>query len=105
MRRVYVAESLLDAKLVMDLLAHNGIEAKLFNENGQGALGELPVTYPEIWTCEDRDSEQAESLIKEFSALSEQDDMQTCMRCGESNPASFEICWLCHASLAERDKI
>ena len=103
MRRVYVAESLVDAQLVMDLLAHNGIKAKLFNENGQGALGELPVTYPEVWTCEDRDGDIALVLINEFSALTEPDEAQTCMRCGESSPASFGICWLCHTPLTEQE--
>ena len=105
MRRVYVAETLVDAQLVMDLLAHNGIKAKLFNENGQGALGELPVTYPEVWACEDRDGEKALLLINEFSALPEQDGAQTCTRCGESSPASFDICWFCllYTSPSPRD--
>ena len=62
-----------------------------------------PVTYPEVWACEDRDGEKALLLINEFSALPEQDGAQTCTRCGESSPASFDICWLCHTPLAEQE--
>ena len=103
MRRVYIAESLIDARLVVDLLSQHGIETKLFNENCVGALGELPVTYPEVWICEDHDSERSRLLISEFCAQPEQGVSLTCKTCGESSPASFDICWQCHAALAEQE--
>ena len=105
MRRVYVAESLVDARLVVDLLFQHGIDAKLFNENGAGALGELPVTCPEVWICEDRESDLARILIKEFCDRPEQDASRTCRTCGDTSPASFDFCWQCHASLTEQDNL
>ena len=43
MRRVYTAATLPEAHLIRQLLESAGINARVFNENAQGAIGELPV--------------------------------------------------------------
>ena len=44
MRRVYTAAPLPEAHLMLQQLESAGINARVFNENAQGATGELPVT-------------------------------------------------------------
>ena len=37
MKRIYSAANLMEAHIILDLLRHAGINARLFNENAQGA--------------------------------------------------------------------
>ena len=103
MLKVYTAESLVDAKLVVDLLNQAGVPAELFNSNASGALGELPVVYPEVWIKRDLDETKAGRILQPFidSVVSgpEKTLPLTCNACGESNPHSFEICWQCRNPL------
>ena len=103
MLRIYTAESLVDAQLVVDLLDQAGVPAEVFNGNASGALGELPVTYPEVWIRRDLDQSKASRVIQSFTetfmAKPEKDFSLRCSGCGESNPRSFEICWQCHNPL------
>lgn len=98
MKRVYTAESLIDGQLVVDLLAHNGVPSLLFNQNAGGALGELPVTRPEVWVRRDADCEKARRAIARFERPPPRADA-ACGVCDEMNPAGFEICWRCESPL------
>ena len=99
MKLVYTAESLIDAQLVRDLLSHAGVPNLLFNANAVGGFGDLPVTYPEVWVRRDRDAAKARRAIHEFENRPPPADERVCARCAETNPATFEICWRCHAPL------
>ena len=103
MLRIYTAESLVDAQLVLDLLDQAGVPAELFNGNASGALGELPVIYPEVWIKRNLDENKANRVIQKFteSFLAEPEKLVSllCGECGENNPHSFEICWQCHTPL------
>lgn len=66
MKRVYTADSLIDGQLVIDLLTNAGVPCLLFNQSAAGGLGDLPVTYPEVWVKRNRDTEKPR--VK-FSAL------------------------------------
>ena len=104
MIRVYVAESLVDGQLLVDLLDDAGVPSELFHQNGSGALGELPVVYPEVWICRNLDIDKATNVIAKFSTPRNLEESITCESCGEKNPGAFEICWLCHQSLPVTDK-
>ena len=97
MKRIYIAESLVDGKLVVDRLNDVGVPAELFHQNASGGLGELPVTYPEVWLRRDHDLEKAFKVLDEmtFDATAGM-DQRRCDNCGECSPANFEICWHCH---------
>lgn len=99
MLKVYEAESLVDAQLVLDMLENADIPALLFQGNLSAGLGELPVSPPEIWIKRDLDHERASLVIERFDAAEPPPDDILCSECGETNPDSFEICWKCHASL------
>lgn len=99
MKRVYVAESLVDARLVADWLDGNGIPCEIFHQNSVGALGELPVTPPEVWLRRDVDLERARRIVETVVFNPDHGERQ-CLRCGETSPSGFDICWHCQRSLA-----
>lgn len=100
MRRVYSAPTLADAHLIAALLAQEGIEARVFNENAQGGLGEIPFihAWPEVWVVDERHAPRARQLIHAL----ERTDTRTqvaCSACGEDNPSNFQLCWNCGAQI------
>ncbi len=95
MQRVYIAESLVDGQLMVDRLNNADIAAELFHQNALGGLGDLPVTYPEVWIKRDLDLEKAVHVINQFANQTVPTNTQLCAQCGESNPTTFEICWSC----------
>ena len=101
MIRLYRAANLPEAHLIKDLLAQEGIESFVFNENAQSGAGQLPLTeiYPEVWVAKDRDLANARSVVQRFekSATSPAAVDRVCGACGQMNPAGFEICWNCQA--------
>lgn len=104
MQRIYQARDLQQAHLLLHRLEGVGIRARVFNENAQGAIGEIPFThvYPEIWLEREADRERAEALIREFEAEPTVEGEVRCTACGETNPANFEFCWNCGRPLAGR---
>jgi len=95
--KLYSASNLQDAWLVHNLLAQNGIESRVLNENLQGGLGELPFTqvYPEVWLVHKADQLKARELITEFEHPSADSRKIKCPSCAEENPGNFEVCWSC----------
>jgi len=98
-KRVYTAASLIDGQLIIDQLLEVGVPALLFHANATGALGELPVTYPEVWIKRDLDEEKAMQTIHRFEQQADFALDRPCPGCGENNPATFEVCWRCHSAL------
>jgi len=96
MRRIYSAATLPDAHLVVALLAQAGISAKVFNENAQGGLGEIPFTHawPEVWLEDERDVGRSLDVIRQLEHGGGNRQV-ACGKCGELNPENFEICWNC----------
>ena len=101
MKRIYSAASLPEAHLVLHRLQAEGIAARVFNENAQGAVGELPFThaYPEIWIEHLKDEEKARSVVRQFETHPTSEPGWHCAGCGEHNPATFEVCWRCASTL------
>ena len=101
MQRVFTAGTLVEAHLVKTLLETNSISSNVFNENAQGAAGELPLTevWPEVWIDDDRFTESAQSIVREYEETSSIETNLNCQACGEQNPKNFEICWSCRIVL------
>lgn len=99
MIRVYQAANLPQAHLLAGLLRHAGIAVRVFNENAQGGLGDIPFseTYPEIWIERDIDLAQAHAVIAHFESAPVDSGSVFCRACNEENPANFELCWKCGA--------
>ena len=97
MKRVYSAPTLPDAHLVMGLLVQAGLDARVFNENAQSVMGEIPVqqAWPQVWIMDDADAARAHELIRQFEQADGQADPVLCPHCHEENPANFQTCWNC----------
>ena len=101
MKRVYFANTLMDAQLVADILRQLGIANHIFNANSAGALGELPFAHalPEVWIEDERQEKSALNALAEIASRPESAE-KTCPACGESNPGNFLSCWKCGQALA-----
>jgi hypothetical protein len=99
--RIYQAANLPQAHLLAGLLRHAGIAVRIFNENAQGGLGDIPFgeTYPEIWIENIADKAKAQAVIAHFEAAPVPRANVFCRACSEENPANFELCWKCGAVL------
>ncbi|MGH8771172.1 MAG: DUF2007 domain-containing protein [Burkholderiales bacterium] len=103
MKRVYCAANLPDAHLVLHVLTAEGIAARVFNENLQGGLGEIPFThtYPEVWIEDDSDFPRARALVKARDFTTESSETISCRSCSETNPRNFEVCWNCGKTIQD----
>lgn len=101
MKKIYTAANLMEAHLMLDLLGHAGIKARLFNENAQGGLGEIPFThaYPEVWLVNEHDLERAQAVVSHYDHSPVEAGTVICKGCGEENPRNFQLCWHCGAGL------
>ncbi|MEZ4221274.1 MAG: DUF2007 domain-containing protein [Polyangiaceae bacterium] len=97
--RVYVAQDIIEAQLVLDILLEGGVAATLRNVNLVGAYPELPVR-PEIWLERPEQFATARGLIDQFEGnrMTILDDVK-CPACMEVNPGNFELCWKCRAEI------
>ena len=101
MKRLCRASSLPDAHILRGLLEQSGIVARVFNENAQSGVGQLPVSeaQPELWLDDERDLSRAQAVLSEFEAAPRVTGSLRCSRCAEDNPANFQVCWNCGATL------
>lgn len=68
MRRIYEPESLLEAEMLLSMLASEGIDAYLSGRHLVGGVGELPALGLLALLVEDQQAEQARALIGEYNA-------------------------------------
>lgn len=100
MKRLYNAQSRVDAWLVRDRLLHANIEAHVFNQHMASIAGDVPpdVAGPQIWV-DDEDYARAQGVLAAFETERARSGSLRCPRCGEDNPATFDLCWKCGSSL------
>lgn len=100
MKRVFRADSLLQAQLVADTLASLGIPNHILNAYAVGAMGDLPYsqTSPEVWVDDTAQEAHAAEVISSLNTPVSADKL--CPHCGEINPGNFLSCWQCHSALA-----
>ena len=100
MKRVFRADSLLEAQLVADTLTSMGIANHILNAYAVGAMGDLPYsqTSPEVWVDDAAQQARVAEVIAGLDAPLSAD--KSCPHCGETNPGNFLTCWQCHSALA-----
>jgi len=91
----------MEAQILIDLLGHAGIEARLFNENAQGGLGEIPFihAYPEVWVIDDSNLDRGKVVVNNYENLPVEVATIFCRACGEESPRNFQLCWHCGVDL------
>ena len=70
MRRIYEPENLLEAELLLAMLASEGVRAHLTGRDLVGAVGELPAMGLLNLTVADEQADYAQKLIAEYNAAS-----------------------------------
>ena len=102
MKKVFTAASLPEAQLLSDWLADRGVRTRIFNSNAASIAGELPIdaSLPQLWVERPGDAQRARELIEGYFRARVTGPPVHCPKCGEDNPASFELCWACGAGLA-----
>ena len=97
MIKIYTAPTLPDAHLVLGLLTQAGIDARVFNENAQSVMGEIPFhqAWPQVWIMDEGDAKQARELIDQIERSQVPSGAVFCPHCQEENPANFRTCWNC----------
>jgi hypothetical protein len=105
MKKLHAASNLPEAHLLAGLLEQHGIAVRIFNANASslaGVAGEIPVDQarPQVWVEDPARFDEARRLVDEYLARNPWAPPRRCAKCGEENPASFELCWSCGASLA-----
>ncbi|MXS85227.1 hypothetical protein ABO04_04670 [Nitrosomonas sp. HPC101] len=101
MKKLYIANNLLEAHIIQDLLESAYIPSRLFNEYAQGGVGEIPFThaYPEVWVVRDLDYDRGRAIVSTYEQMPQVTDSIFCPKCGEENPGNFQLCWQCGAGL------
>jgi hypothetical protein len=101
MERFYTALNRFDAYLLLHRLQHAGISAHVFNEHASSIVGEVPpdIAQPQVWLTNERDRPRAEAVLAALARERGQSGSVLCRSCHEENPANFELCWQCGASL------
>lgn len=101
MQRFFVASHRVEAYLLVDRLAHAGIKAHVFNEHVSSIVGDVPpdVALPQVWLDDDADRARADTVLLEYQAERNRQGSVVCAKCGEDNPATFDLCWNCGWSL------
>ena len=95
---VFTYRDRLQAGLLKEILAQEGIACLLRNDQLSSALGEIPFTecYPELWVVDDEAYPRARLLLDAWLKKSpEPADDWTCPTCGERCAGQFGACWSC----------
>ncbi len=84
--------------MIKDLLAAEGVDCLLRNDQLNAALGEIPFIEcrPELWVIDDEIFPRAQALLKAW--LKQDADNGACWvcpHCGENCEAQFGACWSC----------
>ena len=102
MKLIYTHENITLVGTAQNLLTQANIISTIKNQYSSGGVGELGAfqSWPELWIVNDHDFERASAIIKKLH-VPPQGDCWRCQHCGESNEASFEVCWQCHTEKPE----
>ena len=101
MKKLYSANNLMEAQIILNLLEHAYIPAQLFNQHAQGGMGDIPFThaYPEVWIMRDGDYERGKTIVRTYEKMPTVTGIINCPTCGEENPRNFQLCWQCGSGL------
>ncbi len=91
----------LEAYVIRDLLQFGGVAAHVFNEHMTSIVGDVPpdIALPQVWLDDEADRSRAHALLRSYQAQRNRTGTVFCPACREENPANFELCWACGASI------
>lgn len=86
------------AALVQEILANEGIQCILKNDQLSSAVGEIPFVecYPELWVIDNEVFPRAQKFLQSWLKNEvPAGDPWTCPKCGERSDPQFGACWAC----------
>lgn len=97
MKKVFTADNLVTVAHFRNVLAVEGIDTEIRNQNLGGVIGEMPFTevWPQLWVTHAIDAPRALELIEEAQAAPEITEPWQCRQCDASNEGHFGACWQC----------
>lgn len=100
MKKVYIARDFAQAQIIVGLLEQQMIPALVENYHQSSGLGELAVSFPEVWIRRQQDESRAMRVLEAFETAERTSPAdRVCANCHEQNPASFDLCWQCGGDL------
>ena len=100
MKKIYIARDFAQAQLLVGLLEQQMIPALVENYHQSSGLGELAVSFPEVWIRRQQDETRAKRVLEAFEIAEKTPLAESiCRHCHEPNPASFDLCWQCGRDL------
>jgi NADPH-dependent glutamate synthase beta subunit-like oxidoreductase len=109
MKRVFASQDRAAIAIVRELLANEGIETIVQNENMSAICGEIPffLAMPEVCVLRDEDLAEAQAIVERFESGEARDQAGKkpwrCPRCGETIEGQFTICWKCGTRMEAQD--
>ena len=107
MKQVFSSQDPTALAIVRELLAHEGIDTAILNQNMAAVSGEVPfiLALPQVWIARDEDEERALAIVQRFDSGElrnpEHREPWTCPQCGETIEGQFDACWKCGAPTNE----
>ena len=97
---VYLAANPVEAEIVKDYLAANGIAVTIRGVHAWGAVGDIPMAeaYPRLYLENESHRDRARALIRDYESRPDLGS-RPCPACGEPVPGHFAVCWNCAAPL------
>ncbi|MCK5826194.1 MAG: DUF2007 domain-containing protein [Desulfuromusa sp.] len=86
------------AGLLKEILADEGIECVLRNDQLSSAIGEIPFVecYPELWVIDDEAFPRAQIFLNSWLKSDREISVPwVCPACGEQIEGQFGACWSC----------
>lgn len=97
MKKLFVSQNLIEVEMRKERLEQAGIRCMIKNQRSSSLAGEIPFTevFPELWV-QDEDYDRARRLLEEgLVLLPSNQDMWSCVGCGERHESQFSKCWRC----------
>ncbi len=101
MKPIFASQDVAAVTIVRGLLADQGIETAMQNENMSAVLGDIPFMHamPELCLLREEDEPAARAIVEQFEAgrvsAPEAAADWTCPNCGEVVQGQFTDCWKC----------
>lgn len=101
MKRIFASQDRAAISIVQGLLADEGIDATIQNENMSAISGEVPFTLamPEICVLRDEDEARALAVVERFASGDGRNQGLTkpwkCPSCDRMIEGQFTACWKC----------
>ena len=97
MKKLTTSPSLVTLYHYRNLLAAEGIDSEIRNENFGSMMGGMPFTEAQLFVVNDLDYDRAKQLIDGTAFDESPQATWRCKQCGEVNEGQFAACWNCGA--------